>query len=63
MNKQITNYTFEIKGKVTVTLDGCNTDENYDLALQIAVQKASIEVGEDWIHNCITKTGVGYEGQ
>jgi len=47
--KKMTEYTFEIKGKVKVTVNGMDTEENYQKALQEAVDKAKKEIDQDWV--------------
>jgi len=47
--KKLVKYTFDIKGKVTITLEGKDTDANYELAEKMAVEKATVEIDENWI--------------
>ena len=47
--KYKTEYTFEIKRKVTVIVNGRDTERNYSLAREYAVHEVSMGVDEDWL--------------
>ena len=47
-----TDFTFEVRGKVTVTLKGNNTEELYEKALEKAVEQAADDIDIDWINDC-----------
>jgi len=44
-----TEFTFEVKGKVSVTLFGSDTDDNYEKALDKAVEEAKKEIDAYWL--------------
>jgi hypothetical protein len=46
---KMTEYTFEIKGAVKVTLKGSDTEENYQKALDKAVREAAEKIDIDWV--------------
>jgi predicted 3-demethylubiquinone-9 3-methyltransferase (glyoxalase superfamily) len=49
----MTNYEFEVKGYVKVTMDGRDTDDNYEKAKALAVIKAKNEIDEDWFSDAV----------
>jgi hypothetical protein len=46
---QMTDYTFDLSGKVKVKVQGNDSDENYQKAMELAVKLALKEIDEDWI--------------
>jgi hypothetical protein len=49
--KEMVKYTFTITGKVSVTLQGTDIDENYDIAQKMALKQALKQLDEDWIYD------------
>jgi hypothetical protein len=47
--KEMVRYTFTVRGKVTVTLPGTDTNLNYEIAREMAVQLASEKIDDNWI--------------
>jgi len=44
-----TEYRFEIRGVVKITVQGKVSDENFDKATEKAVEQVKKEIDEDWI--------------
>jgi hypothetical protein len=59
--KRMTEYTFEVYGKVTVTVPGNDTDANYEEAQKLAVQAALKELDGGWITDVAAKEYTDYE--
>jgi hypothetical protein len=47
--EKMTEYVFEIKGIVKVKLQGSDTEENYQEAVDEVVRQAKSEIDESWI--------------
>ena len=63
MNCEIyTTYTFEVSKTIEVTVNGKDTDVNYEKALKEAVYQIKHDADEDWIQEC-TDTKTDYEGE
>jgi len=60
-DKKLVEYTFDIKGRVTITLEGRDTDANYELAKKMALEKAAVELDEDWIDDVNAEAYTDYE--
>jgi hypothetical protein len=48
----MTEYTFNVSGSVTVTMEGTDTDDNYEAAMKEAVEQAKAEIDGDWVTDC-----------
>jgi len=59
--KPMTEYTFEIKGTVKVTLEGRDTDETYQKALEEAIKKVIEEIDQDWLDCTYSDEDMDYE--
>jgi len=46
---EMTEYTFEVKKRVTVKVYGNNTDDNYKKASKEAVRQIKKSIDEGWI--------------
>jgi hypothetical protein len=57
----MTEYTFEVTGKVTVTVPGNNTDANYEEAQKLAVKAALKELDGGWITDVAANEYTDYE--
>jgi hypothetical protein len=58
---ELVQYTFDLKGKVKVTLQGKDTDENYDIAQKMALKQALKQLDEDWIDDVVSEEFTDYE--
>jgi hypothetical protein len=58
---ELVQYTFDLKGKVKVTLQGKDTDENYDIAQKMALKQALKQLDEDWINDVVSEEFTDYE--
>jgi len=47
--KNFTEYTFDFKGVIKVTVDGKHTEENCELAMEKAIEQVKKEIDQDWI--------------
>jgi hypothetical protein len=59
--KEMVRYTFKVTGKVTVTLPGKETDENYDIAQKMALKQVLKQLDEDWIDDVVSEEFTDYE--
>lgn len=59
----MTDYTFDITGKITVSLQGSDTEENYEMAVKEALHQLYREMlfDEDNITDCETEEYTEYE--
>jgi len=46
---KMTEYDFEVRKRITVTVHGKNTDENYEKAMEEAVRQIKEDIDEDWL--------------
>jgi hypothetical protein len=59
--KEMVRYTFNVTGKVTVTLPGKDTNGNYETAMDMAVKLASDEIDDDWLEDGVAEEFTDYE--
>ena len=52
--KTYTEYSFEMRTTIKVTVRGCDTPENEEKARFEAIKQAKKEIDEDWIWLCAT---------
>ena len=60
---QLVEYTFEIKGKVEITLEGADSENNYNKAVKEALRQLYLNqlFDEDNVIDCETKEYTDYE--
>ena len=56
-----TEYTFEIRKKVSVTVYGTDTEDNYEKAMKDAIRQVRTEIDHDWISNVTAEEYTDYE--
>jgi len=60
---KMTEYVFEFKGRVTVTLHGVDTEDNYQKAIDAAIRQAIREIDHDWIDDVTAEEYTDYESE
>jgi len=60
---EMTEYVFEVKGKVTVTLHGKDTEDNYQKAIDAAIRQVVREIDHDWLDYVTAEEYTDYEAE
>jgi hypothetical protein len=50
---RMTDYEFEVKGYVKVTMGGADNDGNYEEARALAIKKAKDEIDGGWLSHAV----------
>jgi len=56
-----TEYTFEIKREITVTVFGTDTEDNYEKAMAEAIRQVKQDIDKDWLTNATAEEFTDYE--
>jgi len=60
---EMTEYVFEVKGKVTVTLHGRDTEDNYQKAIDAAIRQVVREIDHDWFDYVTAEEYTDYDSE
>jgi len=60
---KMTEYTFEVRQTVKVTVQGNDTDENYKKAENEAIRQIKHDIDDDWLELRDVVTDTDYENE
>jgi len=60
---KMTEYTFEIRKTIKVTVSGNDTDENYEKAENEAIRQIKHDIDNDWLELTDVVTDTDYENE